>query len=130
MYIMITIVLSTFYLLVNLLFTTSLLALISNFFFLTKGFSRRSWNIRPTRTERFSRRPRTHRRTWSTRCKGNTRTWHFPFELQYFRKFLFIALASYPYVLQLFPQGLTGTPGVQGAEGKPGPLVILSICIF
>lgn len=54
----------------------------------------------------------------------------FPFELQYFQKFLFIALVSYPYVLKLFPQGLTGTPGVQGAEGKPGPLVILSICIF
>lgn len=25
-----------------------------------------------------------------------------------------------------FSQGLTGTPGVQGAEGKPGPLVHLS----
>lgn len=28
----------------------------------------------------------------------------------------------------LLPKGLTGTPGVQGAEGKPGPLVGYYIC--
>lgn len=25
--------------------------------------------------------------------------------------------------MSVIPKGLTGTPGVQGAEGKPGPLV-------
>lgn len=39
---------------------------------LSKGCPRRSWNFWPIRAKRFPRRPRTHRRAWSTRCKGNT----------------------------------------------------------
>lgn len=39
---------------------------------LSKGCFRRSWNIWPTRTKRFPRRSWAYRRTWSTRCKGNT----------------------------------------------------------
>lgn len=39
---------------------------------MSKGCSRRSWNIWSIRTKRFLGRPWSYRRTWFTRCKGNT----------------------------------------------------------
>lgn len=36
----------------------------------------------------------------------------------------------YLHISVLLPKGLTGTPGVQGAEGKPGPLVCCYVQLF
>lgn len=92
---------------------------------LSKGCSRRSWNFWPTGAKRYPRRPRTHRRTWSTRCKGNTEELGIPV-LMYCIITIFCLFPHF-HCLWLFLisqwKGLTGTPGVQGAEGKPGPLV-------
>lgn len=116
-HIMITFVLWTLYLLVNLLFTACLLALISNFV-LSKGCSRRSWNIRPTRTKRFSRRPRAHRRTWSTRCKGNTRTWHFPFWATVFPKVSLYCSSFLSLCFKTFSTGSYWDPRSSRCRGK------------
>lgn len=100
--------------------------------FLSKGCSRRSWNIWPTGAQRFSRRPWAYRRTWSTRCKGNTEKLGILVLIYYIYDIIIFTIY---YILCLHPtfplliffislsKGLTGTPGVQGAEGKPGPLV-------
>lgn len=45
-----------------------------------------------------------------------------------FMHYIIIVLCLFPhfhylYIFMSLSKGLTGTPGVQGAEGKPGPLV-------
>lgn len=98
--------------------------------FLSKGGSRRSRNIGPTRAQSFSRRPWAHRRTWSTRCKGNTEelgTLVLIFYCISTILLLYFLISIAHIVFISLSKGLTGTPGVQGAEGKPGPLVSYSV---
>lgn len=100
------------------------------YIFLSKGCSGRSRNIWPWWAKRFSRRPWPYRRTWSTRCKGNTEDLSISLFSYHICQFFYLStliICSYPFPMLTFvissPKGLTGTPGVQGAEGKPGPLV-------